>query len=235
MKISEQMGHNQPNAYDALKERTDSLIEIANRWISERPEILDQDMADKAKDFLDQLREEGKAVESARKIAKQPHMDAAAGVDGTYKPLGALLKTAADMIKPRMTDWLVKQQAIKDEIARAAAELAERKLQEAALLEAPETVEEVLAQEGAVKAAEQAQTDAKQASADNASTQGQLGGKAMSLRTRKAVEIVDMDLVFAHYGHREEVENVLTRLAAADVRSGLEVPGIKIIETATAV
>jgi len=231
-------GHNNPpDTFETLQDRTSDLIANANRWLDERPEIETQDQADKCKDFLDQLRAEHKAVEKERKAEKQPHLDAGAAVDSQYSPLKAMLETAGKLLNPIMTAWLQKQQAIQDEIARKADEEAAAKIQAEAeaLASDGNTVEAAIHAEQATKEADDAALVAERAKKVRAGTKGQHGGRATTLRTVKTIEITGLALLFQHFSHREEVHSVLQRLAAAEIRAGNEVPGIKIIETQKAV
>ncbi|MEE9159977.1 MAG: hypothetical protein V3U60_16530 [Gammaproteobacteria bacterium] len=237
-----QIGGNNPpadNSFEAMQERTAALIANADRWLTERPVFETQDEADKCKDFRDQLSGEGKAIEAERKAKKQPHLDAGTAVDAQYNPLKLKIKTAYDLLEPPATAWLQRQQAIQDEIARKAEaealakiqaeQEAQRKAQEAA------TVENTIQAEAATKEADTAAIVADRASKVRAKTKGRMGGKAMSLRTVKTVEITDLALVFEHFRHRSEVHDILQRLATAEDRSGKDVPGIEITETQKAI
>lgn len=242
MKISEAhagIGHNLPDSFSALQDRTDQLIANANLWLKQRPEIQDQEQADKCKDFLDQLRAEHRAIEKERKAAKQPHLDAGTAVDNQYNPLKTMLETAGNLLNPVMTVWLQKQQAIEDEKARQAEAEAVKKIQaeQDALRKAQEaaTVENTIQADEATKEADAAAVVADRAGKVRAKAKGQLGGRAMSLRTHQEVRITGLALVFQHFSQRQEVYDVLQRLAAAEVRAGNDVPGIKIIETQKAV
>ena len=57
------LGDNRPPPAEEFKDRIDRLLDVANRWLEERPVILDEDMAAKCIDFLDQIAQEAKAVE----------------------------------------------------------------------------------------------------------------------------------------------------------------------------
>lgn len=232
-------GDNLPNAFASLQDRTNDLVANANRWLQERPEIENSDQADKCKDFIDQLKAEAKAVEQARKAEKQPHMDASRAVDDKYRPLGAVLDKAIKLLNPALTKWLQKQQAIQEAERKRREEeaLAKIKAEEDAKrkAEAENTVEAHLAAEQAEDEADRAALVADRAARAKASTKGQFGGRATSLRTYRTVEIVNIELLFEHYKGYDEVRNVLTRLAAADVKAKREVPGIKIHEERRAV
>ena len=239
------LGHNNPpepiDQYPALKQRTDELVATANRWIAERPEITDADTAEKCQTFLEQLRAEFKAVEEQRKAEKQPHMDAAAAVDGRYNPLKALLETAAGFLKPKREAYLRKVEDAQREAARKAAAEAARIQREA-----EEAARKAQAGTGAVvgatveaeqkrREAEEATARAEAAAAAKPTLKGVHGGRAATLRSRWLGRITDQGKVYRRYKARAEVVELLQKLVNADVRAGeREIPGVEVYEERSA-
>ena len=191
-------GHNLPPetdaTFDQLSARTSALVENANRWIEERPELGNEAEAEKAGDFLDQLRKQSREIEAERKARKKPHSEAATAVDSKYNPLKRPVEIAGKFIKEKLTVWLEKQDAIKEEERRAAEAVARKAQEEAdrAAQEAAEkvSVENVVAAEDAQKRAEDAQRAERRTQA-GPKVASAYGGRSKSLRTRTVVEIED--------------------------------------------
>lgn len=224
------IGHNLP-PFETIKQRTDALIDTANRWITERGEIADEDMAGKANDFLTQLRAEFKAADKERKAEKQPHLDAGKAVDAKYKPVTERLEKAANAIKKMLTPWLQKKQREEEEAQRSAQEEARAKA------EAEAKRAEELAKEGNAIDAEIAAEEAEQAvkAADKiaeapvrAGVKGELGRTA-SLRTTYYGEIADFDKCLDHYKGHVAIRETLEKLVNADIRAGTHtIPGVRV-------
>ena len=56
------------------------------------------------------------------------------------------------------------------------------------------------------------------------------GGRTMALRTQAYAGIENFRAVFMHFEHRQEVKDVLQRLADAAIRGGEDVPGANRLE-----
>jgi hypothetical protein len=204
-------GHNLPPetdaTFDQLSSRTTALVENANRWIEERPEIGDDDQATKAGDFLDQLRSQIKEIEAERKTQKAPHMAAATAVDDKYNPLKRPVEIAGKFIKDKLTVWLKKQDEIKERERRAAEEVAHKAQEEAdraaAAAESPEgdAIGKAVAAEAAQKRAEETGRAAQRAAAAP-KVASAYGGRSKSLRSHTVVEIEDATKIPAKYLRR---------------------------------
>ena len=224
-------------AFDALQARTSELVDAANAWLNDCPTILTEDQAGRASDFVSQLTKQIKAVEDERKKQKQPHVDAAKAVDNTFRPLTTMLDTAKQLLRPVLTRWLQKKEQERQEAERAAAAEAERLRKEAE--EAARKAEEAkgnvvgatIAAEQAKEDAEEADKQAQQVSRSRVGIKGDYSERSRGLRTVKRAEITDLDKALNHYKTREEVRDLIIRLASADARAGAKrIPGIKIVE-----
>lgn len=224
------IGHNIA-PFDQIAERTATLIETANRWITERKEIADDDTAGKANDFLTQLRAEYKAAEDERKKEKQPHLDAGKAVDARYKPITERLTKATDAIKKMLTPYLQKKQREEEEARRREQEEARRRAEEERkraeeLAKQGNAIEAEIAAEEAAKATEEAEK-IEQAPA-RASAKGEMG-RAATLRTTYTGEIADFDKCLAHYKGHVAIRETLQKLINADVRAGTHtIPGVRV-------
>lgn len=248
-------GDNLPPAedFDDLKQRSEDLAATANRWLTERGDITDEDMAGACSDFIEQVNGALKKIEAERKTVKQPHLDKAKAVDARYNPLKAPLEAVKKLLEPRLRAWLQKKEAARQaELRRqqeeaAAAERAAQEAQRKAELSAKhgkgDVVGNAVAAEEAAKKAGEAQRQAKATAQDRARTKGDFGKRATALRVTHKAEVADPIKVLTwFYGHGTGEENraifeLAERLASARMRAtkgAAEIPGArhKKVETA---
>src|SRR5205809_4100339 len=103
------IGDNQPPP-DPIG-RAGALIANANRWIAERPEIIDAEMAGIAQDFVVQLRENREALDAALKAEREP-LDKAIGVIRLkYRDPLELIGIAYTRMQQKLKPWLDREQA----------------------------------------------------------------------------------------------------------------------------
>jgi hypothetical protein len=232
------IGHNRPDAIDALADRTGALIATANAWLDQCDEIANEDQAAQCKDFMQQLGDEAKVVEAERKAQKAPHIAAGRLVDAAYSPLKIMLDKARDLLEPKVRAWLKKEQDRLDAIARAdeAEAMAKTQAEQEAQRRAAEanTVEAAVEAEGATKAAADAALIADRAAKARAGTKGQFGGRAMTIRKTRKIIVEDVMAVAAQFQDSEDLHDLLARLATAAIKEGREIAGIRfeIIERA---
>lgn len=239
--------NNPPEAeaiFDQLQARTNALIENANLWANERPEITSEDEAEKAGDFLDQLRKLGidktGAIDKARFAEQQPHTDKVAAVREKYKPIKRSVEIAIKLMRDKLTPWLEKKRLAQEAEQRAAERAAAkaRETAERAAAEAEHGEGDVI---GNTMRAEEAQKQATEA--DKAARRAQagpkvasaFGGRAKTLRLRMVVEIDDATKIPAKYLRRlcaqpyvtEALKRAVRDIGVADFEA---VPGITIRE-----
>lgn len=229
------IGHNSGNVlqFESLKDRADTLVNTANRWLKERPEITSEDLAGKCSDFVEQLTKHEKACETARKNDKQPHIDAGKAVDEQYKPLSSALEMAKKLLKSKLTPWLQKKETERLAAIKKAEEDAMAKIEEAEAeaLSEPTTVQEAMKAESAEADAEAALKRLDRIARMKATVQGDLGSRARGLKTRKEAVVSDYAKALNHYRDNAEVVALIQRLAQADVRHGeTSIPGVEIKE-----
>jgi len=218
------IGHNL-SPYEQMKSRVAELVDNANRWLAERPEITDEDMAAKCNDFVSQLTSQGKAVEAERGEANKPHRDAQAENNTKYKTLGTLIETAAKLMKAKRSAWLQKKEAIRVEAARVAEEAALEAMriaeETAAALEAEgaQTVEQVIEAEETAAAAEVAVKEAAKIANSKVTVSSGVGGHNAGLLPVQHFEITDQDKAFAHFRDHPKMHDLINELAGAMVRN----------------
>jgi hypothetical protein len=186
------IGHNQPPE-PTLIERAAGRVANANRWLTERPEILDEDIAGKAQGFWDQLRGDRDDLEKAEKAEKKPLQDQIAAITKRYQQPRAAVVLAYELIGKVRQAWLLKKQAKIDEGNRQREAEVRRKQDEADRL-AHEAAEAAKAKPGAdvigtMIAAETAQREAAEAAKaaakapTRATDRGDFSARASGLRT----------------------------------------------------
>ena len=131
MAISNLAPASQAVDFAALERRVTALVETADRWATERPVLLDAEMAGRCSDYIDQVNGELKVVEMERRIQKRPLEDAAKAVDLRFRPLAALLEKIKAMLGPRQTAWLQAEQQRLAAERQAAEQQARQAAQEA--------------------------------------------------------------------------------------------------------
>jgi hypothetical protein len=182
---------------DELKARTEALTDTANLWIEERPEIANEEEAEKAATFLAQLRAQFKKIEDERSRVKAPFLAAAKAVDDRYNPLKRPVEIAANLIKDKLGVWLKRKAAIaaRERLEAEAKARREREAADAAARaaeqEGQDKIRAQVAAEEAAKRAEEAEAAAAKAQAP-VKVGNLYGGRSTSLRTHTVIEIVDV-------------------------------------------
>lgn len=219
-------GHNNPP--QTIEERAADLVATANRWISERPELADEDQAQKCSAFIDQLTLATKEAESIRVTEKDPHLKAAAAVDSKYNPIKTLLKTAVDLLKPALAKYLNKMELARQEeirVAKVAADAVAAAAAKAAqdALDAAKTGGDVV---GATVAAQVAMEDAREATKAAVklekapvNLQSNMGARTKTLRTTYHADITDWKACLGFYWKHEAVRAAVQTLIDAEARA----------------
>lgn len=236
-----EIGHNQePTEFDRLAERREALLDNARRWLTERPEFTDKEMADKAEDFIKQLRAFNKEVEEQRKAEKKPHDDAAKAVQAKYKGFTDGTLSALDAFNKKKTDYLKKLEQIRldeerkareeaDKKARLAREAAERAAQEA---DSEDALDASIEAQQLQRDAEQSQAEAEAIASSKPKLQGNFGN-ASGLRKHYSAKVTDHQACLAFFSDRQEVRELIQKLANAHAKSpasrNIPVPGMEII------
>lgn len=223
------LGHNNPPVVDpaildAAKAKVSEWADAAGEWLVRGRVDTDADASD-LKDMIDGSRKVGKAIEDARKKAKEPHTEAAKAVDAAFRPLTAAMEKVVERLRPILTDFLGRKEA--EECARRAemAAEAERQRQEAARLAAAaaernDVLGETAAQLAAAEAEKLAEVAAAEVKVSVASASGG-GSRATALRSRRVVGIDNLALAFLevkdHPGVIEAIQSALNaRVNRAD-------------------
>ena len=233
------VGHNRPpDSLDALQARVDELTATADRWLAERPEITDQDMAEKCTTLISQVMAELKIIEKTRKDEKAPHIKAGKAVNAKYKPMIALLIICKDKLKPLDTFWLqgLERKRIRD-LAEAQAEAEAKSRAAGTAMRAAETgtIEAGMQADAAIEESKAAAKEVKRIANSRVRIESPHGQRATSLRTHWHAELTHRKAALNYYWNQPELAQLLIKFANADARAGMRhIPGFKVYSTETA-
>lgn len=215
-----------PDAFDkealqALWVDVNAFADTAGQWLDLK-EIKTQQEADLISDYITGARKKFTQIETARKDAKKPFMDAASSVDTAYNPPKSVLERSVARLKPMLEAFMRAEQKRLDDDRAAAAKIAKEKADKAAadLLAAQkrnDVAGEVAAEAAAKEAAKETKVATKVQKVKTTSATG--GGRAMAMRYRRVVEVTNVRALFMHYQDRPEVHDLLTRLANAEANT----------------
>jgi hypothetical protein len=214
------LGHNQPPPDPIGRAR--ELVATANRWITERSEIVDNEMAGVAQDFLRQLRANRDDLEASMKAERKPLDDAVAAIRVKYRDPLELVGIALTKMREKLAPWLKRQQDRLDaeaaERGRVAADAAAQADAARRTAQQTGTVEAELNAQRAAQQLEEAQRAAAKP-IGRARVRGDLSDRASSLRTLWYAVVVDEDKALRSYRKDPTVRAAAliaaTRLASA--------------------
>lgn len=195
------LGHNQPPA-PTLFERVRALVDNCNRWLKERPAIINTEMAGKASEFVEQLRLEREALVAAAKVERKPHDEAIIEIRARYATPTDLVDLSLQVMEAKQRDWLKRErdriEAAEAERRRLAAEAQAKADQARRDAAAANTVDAELEAQQAAKRAAELQAQAA-AAPKRARAKGDLSRKAMTLHANWQARIVDEATALKHY------------------------------------
>jgi hypothetical protein len=232
---------NDPDPFAAARadidQRLGAFLEGADVW-AQRSE-LNEDTAWRANDFIAGAKKLLKDAEDARKAEKKPHMDAAKEVDRTWDAIKTRIEKVIGVVTPLLAAHLRK----KEEERRAREEEARRKAreaEEAARLAAADAAAAQSAQariEAEARAEAEAQR-AKEAEAEAARAREPVRVESSTgltqrkgLRTIRTPVIVSLPQALSHYRAEPELQALILKLAARDLREAPTRRGEKQIPT----
>lgn len=240
-------GHNNPPEelpYDPavlaeLKTRTDRFTEVSDQWV--KIDVTSEKLAGQLTDQINGLREAIKAVDKARTEQKKPHLDAGRDVDAAFNPLKDLLDRSLGKLRPKMEAYLTEKQAREDaeRAAREAEAAKEAEQARLAALDAQESgkiADEAEAEAKLAEAKKKAAAVSKPAKAKVQSASG--ASKSISTRSRRQCDVHNIRALFLHFQDRDEVKDLLTRLANAEANAAGftdddKIPGVTITKKTT--
>lgn len=244
------IGHNQPNAFDALKDRVNELLEVGNAW-SDIKTIATEEQAKKADDVLSRVRAEIKDVDKARLSETEPLRTKTKILNDQYNDgLKSPLEKITGIIKPLLTAYLKEKEIQRqraamqkakdaDEAIRTA-DAARRQADEAARSTGQDTIGASLAADETQKAADEAVKEAQSVHDSTVGVKGNYSSKKTSLRTTYSAEITDFAEALSHCANTNTsfiklaVQTLANQWARSPELRKKPFPGVKLKETQTA-
>jgi hypothetical protein len=208
------------------------VVDALRLDIEAMPEV-NAETAPAIRDLLARTGEAAKKVESARKEAKEPHLEAGRQVDASFKPLLDTLAGLKDAINRPLAAFLKAEQ----DRQRAEAEAARKAAQEAAEFSRQfEDDPEIAARAKAFAEQKAKAADAMSSQADNAGRIGSATGtsRAAALRTYRRAEVEDAAKLVAHFASHPDVIDAALKAANAALRAAkgedIQIPGVRVVE-----
>lgn len=220
--LSSSVGHNNPPGPTPF-ERAEQLVANANRWIAERPEIVDAEQAGLAQGFVEQLRANKADLEKQLKRDREPFDTAIAALTIQYRTPLQLVGISLTRMLDKLRPWLAaEQQRIERE--------ADQRQRDAE--EAVRRANEIRAKAGSTVESELAAREAEQAAADatkaarkgprRAQVKGDYSSRAMSMRATWYARVTDEAAALEFYRNDPSVRlaalEAATKLASALAR-----------------
>lgn len=246
-------GHNNPPLVDPdmmadISSRLDEFMKASTaiREAHKDAPIRDEVTASRVTDHVAGLRGLAKQIEKARVDAKRPYDEKAKAVQELFKPMLDRVERATKAMLDLSTDYLTwkrDQEAKRQAEERAAAEAARRAAEQATAAAAASG--DLDAEAEAARLTEEAEKQAKEAERERKVNVGSAtgAGRTISAVTVRSAVLKEpragsLAQLFLFYRDRPEVEELLLRLANADIRAKdvdeSKIPGIEIKETVAA-
>lgn len=223
-------GHNNPpeDPLAAMREQIDSAI-----GASKALTVTTMAEAELAQASRSRLLDLSNNADKVRKAEKAPHETAAKAVDAKYMPMVKSAKEAADSLRAKLSDYATAQakaareQQARDDVARRAEEDAAR-----ARAQAERDRLDAMAKGEEPKPLPPAPQPVTTAAPAITSTIKGASGKAAGVEMVKFAVVADWAALATHYCGKEEVRDLLQKLANKDVKAGMFVPGVEVDERA---
>lgn len=224
------IGHNNPDDDEDIFASLTREIEMENvrvsSWLDDKHE--GQTAANMASNWLDGLRKIEKRITEAYEAEVSPLQAQVKAVQDRWRPL----RVIAEGVKKRMAEAYAeiarkekaRLQAIADaEAAKKAAELRAIQAAERAKMEA-------LAEKQGVHLDPALPMDEPVVVAEKVKVSfGGARGSKIGLKEYKVALVTDWNAAILHYAKSDKVREVVQKLANADAKNGVEVPGVKIV------
>lgn len=213
------IGHNSGGL--SLAEEIEQASDMALSWLNSTG-INDKTTADMCANFRARILELKKTAEAEHKAKKAPHLEAGRKIDAEYKPIIDAADEAASTLRTALSRYL----AAEEEKARKAAEAAARAENERRMAE--------FAKQQAARAATTAPDETPlpldapvmaQPEPVRVQAGGQRGRKA-GLRDVTRYAISDYAAALAHVQAHPDVRAAVEKVAFAQARTGVAVPGV---------
>lgn len=225
------MGHNNPPAHIAWMEHAESLTETVEGFTA----ISTPEQAEAVGQFAEEAGKAMRDAEKARKVAKQPHIDAGKAVDANFKPVIEKMERVKGVASALLTPWINEQRRLEREAAdkaRREKEAADEAARRAAAEVDQTDITAVDAVAAAEDAAKRAATEARASKSKKTTVAG------VRMRTVRTGEMTDRKALLTHIAGTDP--QFLTDAAAEWMRKAVhrgetDIPGVVIHEEQRAV
>lgn len=217
-----------PSPVESAREATTDL----GRFLSDNPVIENQDRAKTGTLYVERVRKTLQDLEAARKEAVKPHNDKVKHLNLSYGNISRPLETILHELRYRLTDYAGREEAKRIAVATEKRRLAELAEMEARVAEQRErdaksnaTIGEITDVAAAVIEADTKFQDYQRADRVAAVAErstsvrfaSQLGGKALSLRTKETLVLDDAFAALRDIGVTDKIKEAILS-AARDYR-----------------
>jgi hypothetical protein len=209
------LGHNLPeDEFERLRLEIEAELETTAPFLA-KP-ILTQEDADKCATWKRRVGQLLKRADEAREEEKAPHLAASRAVDDKWRSMIADAKDLTARLAKHVEGYLIRQKREAEEIARRAAEEAERLLREAREKDGAEREELIRkAREEAKVAAEPARPIAGRPN------------MRVSLRKKVRAKITDYDACHQALKDHRDMRELVDQLANRAVKAGVPLAGVE--------
>jgi hypothetical protein len=208
-----------------LPEEIDDAATHALAWLQKNG-ITDKTAADTAANWRARLLDLSKQADKQRETEKRPHDEAAKAVQAKWKPCVETAADAANRLRDALTAWMRAEEAK----ARAEAD-AKRKLAEEAAAKARAIADAAKAEaeaRGVTFAPEPVNVPLPFDEPAKIQAGGQRGRKT-GLRTITKYVVNDYEAALAHVKDHPDVRAAVEKVAAAQAKTGVAVPGVETV------
>jgi hypothetical protein len=229
-----------------IEQRIAAFLKGGDVW-AKREKLDDADAA-KANDFITGVKKLASDAEKARVAEKEPHLESGRAVDREWKQIAERIDAIAAIVKPKLDAYLrakqEEQRRAEAEARRLAAEAEANARAAAADAAAAETPSAQIEAEARARAHQEAADEAARQAERNAAPVrvGSATGLAhqRGFKTVRKPSIKSMPQALAHYRDEPDLEALILKLAARDLREaptrrGVKqipaIPGIEFVET----
>lgn len=212
-------------------EELNDYIEQAADWIKGR-EIKDAQTANQAGNYIGKIASLRLKLDKEREAKVRPHLEAQNQINGEYNPLIKAAKDLETQIKRAMDAFAAAEKRRLEAEARAKYEAEQKRLAEERAKQEAERAAYLKANPIAQFTEPELEREPELPMAPEPVkvSLGGAHGKRITLRTVTEYELVDYDAVVQALKNNPKVIEVITSVAKAQAKAGIDVPGVKAVQ-----
>jgi len=209
-------------------EELQDYIEQASKWIKDR-KIEDAQTANQAGNYVGKIATLRSAVDKERKGKVEPHLKAQREINGEYNPLIEAAENLEKQIKRAMDAFAAAEKRRLEAEQRKAYEAEQKRIADERAKAEAERAEYLKANPVAAFTEPEPEPELPMAPPPPEPVRIALGGahgKRVTLRTVVEYELTDYDAVVQFLKNNPKVIELITQIAKAQAKAGVEVPGV---------